>query len=89
MNVAFGEIGARTGVKCEDRSLEKLRDEEQNEKQNRPLHLQSSALRTLYEVTISPVEDLIEGDELIIVPDGPLWLAPYAAFVDSNSKAPE
>ena len=35
---------------------------------------------------IDPVLDLIEGDELIIVPDGPLWLAPFAALLNPFSK---
>ena len=47
---------------------------------------QDNPFRTLYELTISPIIDLIHGDELIVVPDGPLWLAPYAAFMDPNSR---
>ena len=35
---------------------------------------------------MKPVADLVQGDELLIIPDGPLWLAPYAAFKDGNSK---
>ncbi|CAH3165976.1 unnamed protein product [Pocillopora meandrina] len=35
---------------------------------------------------LGPVADLIEGDELLIIPDGPLWIAPYAALKDGNSK---
>ena len=43
-------------------------------------------LRILYELVIDPIVDLVQGDELIFVPEGPLCLAPYAAFMDSNSK---
>lgn len=43
-------------------------------------------LVSLYNNVIGPIADLVQGDELIIVPDGLLWLAPYAAFVDGDSK---
>ena len=43
-------------------------------------------LATLYSYVITPILDLIEGDELIIVPDGPLWLAPFAALLNPSSK---
>lgn len=48
-----------------------------------------NALGILYEVVISPVAHLLQGErELIIVPDGPLCVAPFAAFsfLDPNSK---
>ncbi|KAL9981485.1 hypothetical protein ACROYT_G010192 [Oculina patagonica] len=43
-------------------------------------------LVSLYNNVFGLIADQIQGDELIIVPDGPLWLAPYAAFVGSDSK---
>ena len=77
--------------RCEDRSLDSLRNNEEESEgcvQRRPAALlnQDNPFRTLYELTISPVIDLIQGDELIVVPEGPLWLAPYAAFMDPNSR---
>jgi len=33
-----------------------------------------------------PIAKLLNGDELIIVPDGPLCLAPSAAFIDQVSR---
>jgi len=47
---------------------------------------EDSSLSTLYTILIKPIEDLVQGDELIIVPDGPLWLAPYAAFLGNDSR---
>lgn len=51
--------------------------------------MMSTALRIWYEVVISPVADLLEGlegDELVIVPDGPLCVTPFAAFMDPSSR---
>ena len=39
-----------------------------------------------YRYLISPISNLIKDGELIVVPDGPLCLAPFAAFLDSESK---
>ena len=77
--------------RCEDRSLDRLRNNEEESEgcvQRRPAALpnQDNPFRTLYDLTISPIIDLIHGDELIVVPEGPLWLAPYAAFMDPNSR---
>ena len=43
-------------------------------------------LAALYSYVIAPILDLIEGDKLVIVPDGPLWLAPFAALLNPFSK---
>ena len=91
LEVAREKIGVRDGAQCEDRSLDRLRNNEEESEgcvQRRPAALpnQDNPFRTLYELTISPIIDLIHGDELIVVPEGPLWLAPYAAFMDPNSR---
>ena len=44
------------------------------------------ALKRLYDVVIDPIRDLLHSDEVVIVPQGPLCLAPYAAFMDLKSK---
>ena len=85
------DIGVRGGVKCEDRSLDRISKVELSKKKNsqtmsQPTIFETSPLRTWYDITISPIKDLINDNELIFVPEGPLCLAPYAAFTDSNSK---
>ena len=70
-------LNVRVGVKCEDRSLDKIADEHvANERSPqtpaKPVPLQMSVLRTLYDVIIDPIADVIHGDELILVPEGPL-----------------
>ncbi|PFX17018.1 Tetratricopeptide repeat protein 28 [Stylophora pistillata] len=46
---------------------------------------QSTALQKLYDIIITPIADLIVGNELTFVPEGPFWLVPYAALEDSKS----
>ncbi|CAH3184234.1 unnamed protein product [Porites lobata] len=86
------EIGARADVNCEDRSLrnpsdKKLPEERSPRKpRSHPSYFESKSLQTLYDVVIDPIRDLLDGDEIVIVPQGPLCLAPYAAFMDMKSK---
>ena len=37
----------------------------------------------LYDHLIGPIADFLEGDDLIVVPDGPLCLVPYSALSES------
>ena len=88
---ALRENGITFRVRCENRSLDELRDEIPFTEESRQDPAASSRcqykfLRFLYETVIDPIANLLPGDELIIVPDGPLCLAPYAAFVDRDSK---
>ena len=86
IRIAYQEIGIRSCVNCENRTLieDKTTDERFDDKSCHSSKLHS--LRTLYNVVIKPISNLVQSDKLIIVPDGPLWLAPYAAFVDNDSK---
>ena len=43
-------------------------------------------MSTLYDTIIEPIQDLLLDSELIFVPEGPLCLAPFAAFKDPDSK---
>ncbi|RMX58453.1 hypothetical protein pdam_00022052, partial [Pocillopora damicornis] len=92
MCCAYTQLGVRSNVRCENRSLDALRkshskvDEKTKEHNPQPPIQQNECLSTLYDIVIKPVADLVQGDELVIIPDGPLWLAPYAALKDGNSK---
>ncbi|XP_068705256.1 tetratricopeptide repeat protein 28-like [Montipora foliosa] len=89
METILKEIGAGDHVRCENRSLDPLRsDLPCNRKpisENAVLSYSSSvnSLQQLYDVLIKPIAHLIHGDELIVVPDGPLCLAPYSALSES------
>ena len=93
LNTTLKKIRGRAVVKCEDRSLnmtraENLADERSppDERQNQSFNLRNSTLRLLYETLISPIQDLLLENEVIFVPEGPLCLAPFASFMDSDSK---
>lgn len=49
-------------------------------------NFQNSPLSTFYQYTIDPIKDLLSGNEIVFVLEGPLCLAPFAAFMDSKSK---
>ena len=87
------KIGARDNVECENRSLELTRDKRlavkgspQERRQTQHLHLQERALSTLYDTIIDPIQDLFSGSEIVFIPEGPLCLAPFAAFKSPDSK---
>ena len=89
---AYEKIGVRAKANCENRSLDVFREncsavERSSKKSSQPI-LQGDIhpLSALYSYVIAPILDLIDGDELIIVPDGPLWLAPFAALLNPFSK---
>ena len=46
----------------------------------------TNSLQRLYRCIFSPIATLLKGDEVVIVPDGPLALAPCAAFLDEASR---
>ena len=93
MQATYQEVGTRSDIKCENRSLDTARDENvanerspPDEKQNQSLPFEKSALRIWYDTIIEPLQDLLLDSELVFVPEGPVCLAPFAAFMDSNSK---
>jgi len=88
MEAVLKDIGAGVGVRCEDRSLVELRDEPSRNREAVEKSVQSpphvvNSLRPLYDVIIGPIEDLLQGDQLVVVPDGPFCLAPYSALCES------
>ena len=66
--------------------LKRFSERNPEERELIPREGNGDALRDLYDVVIGPISNLIESDELIIVPDGPMFLVPYAALVDQHSR---
>ena len=82
----FEENGVGRCVKCEDRSLKGLRKESSKRVKSSHVQRNKNPLQLLYRIIFCPIANLLHCDELIIVPDGPLCLAPFAAFVDAKSR---
>lgn len=92
-NHIFGEIEIGAAVRCEDRSLDVMRQDivtcrnkKADQKMPQSFRRKYGALRWLYEIIIEPFVDLVQGNELIIVPDGPMCLTPFCLLLDSNSR---
>ena len=83
------QIGAGTVVRCENRTLDKLRrhlfcgGEALSEIFQSLMLSDNNSLLPLFDVLISPIADLLQDDDLIFVPDGPFCLAPFSALSDS------
>lgn len=98
IKTAFGENDIGFPLKCENRSLDELRGDDgllsNTHSCQDTLHSfpscsnnnNNQSLRKLYDIVIGPFTDLLLGDEIIIVPDGPLCMVPFAAFVDPDSR---
>ena len=90
LDATLEKIGAGVCVACENRSLDELnnrdvddKDEEDEDKQGVPPQCTIHALQPLHDAILGPISDLCKGNELIIVPDGPLCLAPFSALSTS------
>ena len=88
METTFKEIGAGIGVRCENRSLDELHGDtpsvsKTDYKERESLCCTKSILHPLHDIVIGPIADLLQDDALVVVPDGSLCLAPYAALSDS------
>ena len=98
MKTAFQENGIGFPVKCENRSLDELRGDDSTRIDAAVLPCQDTlhstsysnndnqSLQQLYDIVIGPFADLLQGNEIIIVPDGPLCTVPFVAFVDPDSR---
>ena len=88
LETSLKEIGAGVGVRCENRSLDEPTDDLPSNRGGDEEPAQTSqctidSLQPLHDAVIGPIADLCQGDELIIVPDGPLCLAPFSALSES------
>ena len=88
LDFVLGCIGAGVGIRCENRSMDQLSDDPtsttlDDDQTSEPSQETTDCLQPLYDAVIGPIKDLLEGDELIEVPDGALSKAPWAALSET------
>ena len=85
LETALEKIGVDVGVRCENRTIDEITCDrpstrEERKETHQSGHCTKNALQPLYDAIISPISDVLHGDELVVVPDGSLCLAPWAAL---------
>ena len=75
LETTLKESGVRDHVICENRNRREQSESSQC--------IGNKSLQPLYDAIIGPIEEVLEGDELIIVPDGPLCFAPFSALSET------
>ena len=88
LDTVLKNIRAGVGIRCKNRSMDKLSDDStsstrDDDQTSEPSQETADFLRPLYDAVIGPIEDLLDGNELIVVPDGALCLVPWAALKES------
>ena len=88
IDATLRDIGVGVRVMCEDRSMDEVCDDppsnrEAAEETDQSPSSSVNSLCQLYDVIIGPIADLLEGDQLLLVPDGPFFLVPYSALSES------
>ena len=89
LNESYSKIGVLDGVKWDNRFLDEPTEERmaaQSRDGGKGTGVEDDVLKVLYDMIISPIADMIQGDAVTIVPDGPLFLAPFPAFKDRNGR---
>lgn len=79
------KIGAEVDVRCENRSMDERSTEPvlKSTADGRQVQKSGNCLQRLFEIIIGPIAQFIQGEKLIVVPDGPFCLVPYSALSTS------
>ena len=84
------KIRTEDSVGCEDRTLDELpfdcrSSREEGEELKKPFQSLDNHFKAFYDGIIRPIDDVLElqGNELVIVPDGALSFTPWAAVIES------
>ena len=92
LETTLKEIGAGVGVRCGNWSLKPHDDSpvivrpssvRRDDESAQTSECTVDSLQRLHDAIIGPIADLCEGEEMVIVPKGPLCLAPFSALSKS------
>ena len=89
LDTVLKNIRAGVGIRCENRSMDKLSDDStpsstlDDNRTSEPSQGTTDLLQPLFDTVLGPIEDLLDGHELIVVPDGALSKAPWAALSET------
>ena len=89
LDTVLKNIRAGVGIRCENRSMDKLSDDStpsstrDDNRTSEPPQESTNRLQPLYDAVLGPIEELLDRDELIVVPDGALSKAPWAALSET------
>ena len=90
----FRSFGILPEGNCEDRSLNDIEPRPDSSQEGKPASLRQvrgkedpeKDLTLFYNMLIAPVVDLLEGSEIIIVPEPCLYRVPFPALLDEGGK---
>ncbi|XP_078345327.1 uncharacterized protein LOC144630845 [Oculina patagonica] len=82
------------GIQCEDRSLDAwygtsqpiVASRSKETPQSEYIRDKEWRFQLLFKMIISPIVDLIDSPEIVIVPEGTLFLIPFSALQDSSAR---
>ena len=87
---SFRSLGVLPRVNCEDRTLNdnepKLYSPEEEELATRGDDDFELSLSLFYNMIIAPVADLLEGPEIIVIPERYMYRVPFSALLDGSGK---
>ena len=87
---SFRSLGVLPRVNCEDRTLNdnepKLYSPEEEELATRGDDDFELSLSLFYNMIIAPVADVLEGPEIIVIPERYMYRVPFSALLDGSGK---
>ena len=87
---SFRSLGVLPRLNCEDRTLNdnepKLYSPEEEELATRGDDDFELSLSLFYNMIIAPVADLLEGPEIIVIPERYMYRVPFSALLDGGGK---
>ena len=87
---SFRSLGVLPWVNCEDRTLNdnepKLYSPEEEKLATRGDDDFELSLSLFYNMIIAPVADLLEGPEIIVIPERYMYRVPFSALLDGSGK---